>query len=75
MTPMNELEWEYCPKCEWSVAFIRTWEAFRIFDDAPSSLLIQNDGQRVELDFRTPERAKRAAQSIADLLAEAGREL
>ena len=31
--------------------------------------------QAIELNFRTPERAKRAAQSIADLLAEAGREL
>jgi hypothetical protein len=30
--------------------------------------------QAIELNFRTPERAKRAAQSIADLLAEAGRE-
>jgi hypothetical protein len=70
---MNKLEWEHYPKCEWSIAFIGYWEAFKIFDDAPSTLRIQNDGQRVELDFRTPERAKRAAQMLADLLAEAGR--
>jgi hypothetical protein len=33
-----------------------------------------DSSQELSLLFRTPERAKRAAQSIADLLAEAGRE-
>jgi hypothetical protein len=67
------LVWEDYPKCEWSVAFIGYWEAFKIFSDAPSTLRIQNDGQRVELDFHTPDLAKEAAQSLADILAKADR--
>jgi hypothetical protein len=47
---------------------------FQIWHDAPSVLVITGRHDNARLFFRTPERAKRAAQSIADLLAEAGRE-
>lgn len=67
------LVWEDYPKCEWSIAFIGYWEAFKIFWDAPSTLRIQNDGQRVELGFHTQDLAKEAAQSLADILAKADR--
>ena len=68
-----ELEWEDYPQGERSVAFIGYWAAFKIFWDAPSTLRIQNDGQRVELDFHTQDIAKETAQMIADQLAKADR--
>jgi len=70
-----ELEWE--KERRWIAACIGDVEIFNIMDSSPGTLWIKNDSDEeeiVSLNFRTPERAKRAAQLIADLLAEAGRE-
>jgi hypothetical protein len=60
-------EYEKSPFGEDSCALIQA--------NRPSVMeFFDEENGKVEWDFRTPERAKRAAQSIADLLAEAGRE-
>jgi hypothetical protein len=46
--------------------------AFEIREEGGIWLDISQGWSEISFNFRTPERAKRAAQSIADLLAEAG---
>ena len=77
---------ELFPELEWEDGTLRGYGdsiqsaaipgyALRIYGGGLLELQNSFDSsQELSLLFRTPERAKRAAQSIADLLAEAGRE-
>jgi hypothetical protein len=71
---------ELFPELEWGQPRENRYASVDGFDfqAQENGLLIVEDNETMagllEFNFRTPERAKRAAQSIADLLAEAGRE-
>jgi hypothetical protein len=67
-----ELEWG---RCAHGAQGVRVGTIhFGILGDDPECLRVSDPHYTVFIPLGTPERAKRAAQSIADLLAEAGRE-
>jgi hypothetical protein len=66
-----ELEWG---RCAHGAQGVRVGTIhFGISGDDPECLRVSDPHYTVFIPLGTPERAKRAAQSIADLLAEAGR--